>query len=108
MSKVCFQPIFRKEGDKLEENGEVLYKGSLRVQRSIFKRAFSGFAFRPSNLGLFGSSLQPGAREKKKKKKNGLAHGAYFGSCGGRYQAATWAGRSRTRALTFVRSPLSL
>ena len=43
----------------------VFSEGSLHVQRSIFKRAFSGVAFRPSNLGLFGSSLQPGAREKK-------------------------------------------
>ena len=45
----------------------VFSEGSLHVQRSIFKRAFSGVAFRPSNLGLFGSSLQPGARKKKHK-----------------------------------------
>ena len=33
------------------------------------KTRFRVFPFRPSNLGLFGSSLQTAAREKKEKKK---------------------------------------
>ena len=45
----------------------VFSEGSLHVQRSIFKRAFSGVAFRLSNLGLFGSFFRPGAREKRGK-----------------------------------------
>ena len=57
------------QGEKNKKKKRVSSEGSLHVQCSIFKRAFSGVAFRPSNLGLFGSSLQPGAREKKRKKK---------------------------------------
>ena len=57
------------QGEKNKKKKRVSSEGSLHVQCSIFKRAFSGVAFRPSNLGLFGSSLQPGAREKKKKNR---------------------------------------
>ena len=61
------------QGEKNKKKERVFSEGSLHVQCSIFKRAFSGVAFRPSNLGLFGSSLQPGARGKKKRKKEKIA-----------------------------------
>ena len=57
-----FLEICSYKGRKTRKRRGSLRRGSLHVQCSIFKRAFSGVAFRPSNLGLFGSSLQPGEK----------------------------------------------